>query len=172
MTYSNKPLFIIAAAAFIWINVGYGKNIKTAFRSDCERLLLDSVHSAKSEILIAVYSFSNKKIAKALIKKSKEGIVVKLKVDKKQSSYNYSKSVFKLMKSNNLNIEYISMQNHYSMHNKFLVIDKETVVTGSYNFTKAATKSNWENLILIRDRMIAQKYIEEWETIRSKKEKK
>ncbi len=172
MISPSTRLFIVVLLTFPWLYTGYPNNIRTAFRRDCETLLLDSIRLAKSEILVAVYSFSNRKIARALIKRSKEGVSIKLKVDKKQASYDYSKFVFDLMKSKHLDIEYISMEKHHSMHNKFLVIDKELVLTGSYNFTKNATKFNWENLVLIKDKLIAKKYIDEWEKIRSLKAKK
>ncbi len=171
MIRQSRILFIIILL-FTWISAGHSKTVRTAFRGECETILLKNIQSAKFEILVAVYSFSNKKIARALIKKSKEGISVKLKVDKKQASYNYSKSVFDLLKSKNLDIEYISMLKHHSMHNKFVVIDKKTVLTGSYNFTKAATHSNWENLVQITDKMIALKYIDEWNKIQDEKSRK
>jgi phosphatidylserine/phosphatidylglycerophosphate/cardiolipin synthase-like enzyme len=45
-----------------------------------------------------------------------------------------------------------------------MVIDGETGVTGSFNFTKAAEEKNAENLLLIRDKAIAAKYISNWAT--------
>jgi phosphatidylserine/phosphatidylglycerophosphate/cardiolipin synthase-like enzyme len=44
-----------------------------------------------------------------------------------------------------------------------MVIDKSVVVTGSFNFTKAAEEKNAENLLIIRSKDLAQKYIENWE---------
>jgi phosphatidylserine/phosphatidylglycerophosphate/cardiolipin synthase-like enzyme len=43
-------------------------------------------------------------------------------------------------------------------HNKIIVSDK-TVVTGSFNFTKAAQYSNAENIIIINDVSLANAYI-------------
>ncbi|HZD41304.1 MAG TPA: phospholipase D-like domain-containing protein, partial [Terriglobales bacterium] len=37
------------------------------------------------------------------------------------------------------------------MHQKFAVIDRQTVFTGSYNWTHAAESLNDENLLLFRD---------------------
>jgi phosphatidylserine/phosphatidylglycerophosphate/cardiolipin synthase-like enzyme len=36
-----------------------------------------------------------------------------------------------------------------SAHNKVMVIDGDTVITGSFNFTAAAEKSNAENLLIV-----------------------
>ena len=51
---------------------------------------------------------------------------------------------------------------HAIAHNKIMVIDQETVITGSFNFTKAAEDRNAENLLVIRDKDLAAKYIENW----------
>jgi len=43
-----------------------------------------------------------------------------------------------------------------------MIIDGETVITGSFNFTKQAEEKNAENLLVIRDKALAAKYIENW----------
>lgn len=47
-------------------------------------------------------------------------------------------------------------------HNKVMVIDGEAVITGSFNFTKAAEERNAENLFVIRDQALAAKYDANW----------
>ncbi len=42
------------------------------------------------------------------------------------------------------------------------MIDGAVVITGSFNFTKAAEDKNAENLLVIRDRVLAGRYIENW----------
>jgi hypothetical protein len=41
---------------------------------------------------------------------------------------------------------------HAIAHNKVMIIDGANVITGSFNFTKAAEKSNAENLVIIAGR--------------------
>ena len=43
-----------------------------------------------------------------------------------------------------------------------MVIDGEVVITGSFNFTRAAEEKNAENWLVIRDKALAAKYIENW----------
>ncbi len=43
-------------------------------------------------------------------------------------------------------------------HNKVMVIDDATVITGSFNFTKAAEMRNAENLLVIHDPTLAAEY--------------
>ena len=51
---------------------------------------------------------------------------------------------------------------HAIAHNKIMVIDGETVITGSFNFTRAAEEKNAENLLIISDKSLAEKYISNW----------
>ncbi len=55
------------------------------------------------------------------------------------------------------------MENKHAVaHNKVLVIDGEIVITGSFNFTKAAEENNAENLIIIHDKKLASLYSKNW----------
>ena len=56
--------------------------------------------------------------------------------------------------------------NPWSMHHKVITIDGETVVTGSFNFSRNAAETNDENLlILVGNRALAQAYTEEFQRI-------
>ncbi|MEW6061344.1 MAG: phospholipase D-like domain-containing protein [Bacteroidota bacterium] len=51
---------------------------------------------------------------------------------------------------------------HAIAHNKVMIIDKEIVITGSFNFSKAAEGSNTENFLVVRVKELASPYIENW----------
>ena len=51
---------------------------------------------------------------------------------------------------------------HALAHNKVMIIDGETVITGSFNFTKAAETKNAENVLIISDKDLAARYTENW----------
>ena len=59
---------------------------------------------------------------------------------------------------------------HAIAHNKVIIVDEETVLTGSFNFTKAAEERNAENLLVIHDKGLAAKYRENWEAHRRRSE--
>jgi len=52
---------------------------------------------------------------------------------------------------------------HAIAHNKVMIIDGETVITGSFNFTKRAEENNAENLLVIHDRKLAERYTKNWQ---------
>ena len=55
-------------------------------------------------------------------------------------------------------------------HNKIMIIDQETVITGSFNFTRAAEERNAENVLIIRDKELTREYLENWEKHRANPE--
>ena len=48
------------------------------------------------------------------------------------------------------------------MHHKVILIDGETVITGSYNFSKNAETSNDENILILKNREIAGAFLREF----------
>ena len=53
-------------------------------------------------------------------------------------------------------------------HNKVMIIDEETVITGSFNFTRSADSRNAENVIIINDKLVATEYLQNWLKRKSK----
>ena len=52
---------------------------------------------------------------------------------------------------------------HAIVHSKIVIIYGETVITRSFNFTKAAEENNAENLLVIRDSKLAERYTKNWQ---------
>lgn len=51
------------------------------------------------------------------------------------------------------------------MHNKFVIIDEELVLTGSYNWAKKSTAENNENVVILSDKSAVQNYTKEFEKL-------
>jgi phosphatidylserine/phosphatidylglycerophosphate/cardiolipin synthase-like enzyme len=52
--------------------------------------------------------------------------------------------------------------NHAISHNKVMIINGTIVITGSVNFTKAAQEKNAEDVLIIRDQVLAVQYVQNW----------
>lgn len=121
----------------------------------CADKIIDNISKAKRQILVQAYSFTSAPIAKALAEARQRGVYIGIILDKGQINAKHSAITF--FKNNNIivNIDYKPS----IAHNKIIIIDSETVITGSFNFTKAAEKNNTENVIIIKDDNLAKKYI-------------
>ena len=129
-----------------------GLNHGNRRRADADRT------QAKKSILVQAYSFTSAPIAGALRDAHKRGVKVTVVLDKSQRSEKYSSADF----LRNSGIATFVDSRHSIAHNKIMVLDGETVITGSFNFTKAAESSDAENLLIIRDAEIAEKYARNW----------
>jgi phosphatidylserine/phosphatidylglycerophosphate/cardiolipin synthase-like enzyme len=124
----------------------------------CTEAIVNQIDNAKSEILIQAYSFTSAPIAKALVTAHKKGVHVEIILDKSNRSKKYSAGDFTAHRGVTTYIDY----RHAIAHNKIMIVDRETVITGSFNFTKAAEEKNAENLLIIKSQELAKTYIENW----------
>jgi phosphatidylserine/phosphatidylglycerophosphate/cardiolipin synthase-like enzyme len=51
------------------------------------------------------------------------------------------------------------------MHHKFAVVDRQTVLTGSYNWTMESEDENHENLIIMRETDLVEAYLREFDVL-------
>jgi len=117
-----------------------------------------ALNNAKSTVLVQAYSFTSAPIADALVKAHKRGVKVQVILDKSQKTQKYSSADFLANSGIPTRIDAA----HAIAHNKVMVIDNEVVITGSFNFTKAAEEKNAENLLVIHNKQLAAQYIENW----------
>lgn len=124
----------------------------------CTDAIVKTLGQAKSTLLIQAYSFTSAPIAKAVVDAHNRGVQVNVILDKSQLTEKYSSADFLAHAGINVLID----DKHKIAHNKIMVIDSNTVITGSFNFTKAAEESNAENLLIIHSPELAAKYTENW----------
>ena len=125
----------------------------------CTDAIVRELDKAKSTILVQAYTFTSAPSAKALLNAHKKGVKVEVILDKSQRTQKYSSATFLYNSGIPVKID----AQHAIAHNKVMVIDGETVITGSFNFTKAAEENNAENLLVISDKKLAERYTKNWQ---------
>jgi len=125
----------------------------------CTQAIVNEIDRAKSEILVQAYSFTSAPIAKALLSAHKRGIKVIAILDKSNKTARYSSATFLY----NSGIPVFIDSAHAIAHNKIIILDRETVITGSFNFTKAAENKNAENVLILKSKALAKEYLKNWE---------
>ncbi|MGB7767346.1 MAG: phospholipase D family protein [Verrucomicrobiia bacterium] len=128
-------------------------------KGGCTEAVVANLDKATNTILVQAYSFNSAPIAKALVDAKKRGVKVLVILDKSQRTEKYSSADF----IQHAGIPTFIDAKHAIAHNKIMVIDGKTVLTGSFNFTKAAEENNAENLLVIQDAALATKYTANWQ---------
>jgi phosphatidylserine/phosphatidylglycerophosphate/cardiolipin synthase-like enzyme len=149
-------IIIIATPVFAF-NVDVA-NLCFSPNGGCTEAIVKEINSAKSEVYVQAYSFTSAPIAKVLVNAHKRGLKVEVILDKSQKGERYTEATF----LTNAGIPTYIDSIHAIAHNKIMVIDKETVITGSFNFTKAAEEKNAENLLILKSKELASLYLTNW----------
>lgn len=124
-------------------------------------LVVHTIESAKTTVHVAAYSFTSRPIAQALLEAHKRGVDVRVVVDKSNATSKYTAATFLANQGVPVRIDY----RYAIMHDKFIVVDGQAVETGSMNFTSAGEHANGENIIVLHDPEVAQRYGQEWERL-------
>ena len=136
-------------------------DIQVYFSPDggCTEAIVRELGKAKSTVLVQAYSFTSAPIAKALVDAEKRGVKIQVILDKRERREKYTEADFLLHAGVPTWID----AKHAIAHNKVMVIDSHTILTGSFNFTKAAEENNAENLLVIDDAALAEKYTDNFQ---------
>jgi phosphatidylserine/phosphatidylglycerophosphate/cardiolipin synthase-like enzyme len=123
----------------------------------CSNYIIRELEQAKKEILVAVYALTSDDLANAMVQARKRGVSIQVVVDREFDAGN-QRSKGKFLEAQKILLKRVSGMKPKTpekeaglMHQKFAVIDRRLVFTGSYNWTHAADALNDENLLLFRD---------------------
>ena len=113
----------------------------------CTAAIVAEINAAQSEILFQAYTFTSSPISRALEAAEARGVKVTAILDKINEGPDYSCAHW-LVRAN---IPVYTDATPPIAHSKILIIDRATVITGSFNFTKAAEEDNAENLLILKN---------------------
>jgi len=137
--------------------------IQVAFTpgSDADKLIIQTIQSAHKTIYVQAFSFTHKEIAQSLIQARKRGVDVRVIADSEQHEKIPTSQVMEIARNG---VPVFLDSEHQSAHNKLMIIDSQTVITGSYNFTHSAQYKNAENVLVLQGNApLASAYTENWQ---------
>lgn len=127
------------------------------------RAITDEIDAAKSNVKFMAFSFTEDIVANALLQKAEQGIVVEGIFETRGSETQYSR----LRKLFCAGMDARQDTNPRTMHHKVFIIDDQRVLVGSFNFSKNATDSNDENMIILYEGDLAQQYVAEYYRVKA-----
>jgi phosphatidylserine/phosphatidylglycerophosphate/cardiolipin synthase-like enzyme len=114
----------------------------------CTDAIIREIDGASLSVLVQAYSFTSAPIAQAILEAHKRGVDVTVVMDSSQRTAKYSSATF----FRNQGVPVYIDDRHAIAHNKIILIDGKTIITGSFNFSQAAENRNAENLLVIDDK--------------------
>lgn len=167
-------LILLVSAGFVagfvvihWWKIIYrwfvpAPSVKVHFspKGGCGQAVVDAINESRSQVLMMAYSFTFDPIVKALMDAHDRGIDVELIFDK-SNEVDLRTDMPRCIEKG---LKVLVDAEHAIAHNKLMIIDQKTVITGSFNFTRQAEDANAENLLVIRhDKAIVEKYLQYYE---------
>jgi cardiolipin hydrolase len=127
----------------------------------CRHAIIDQLINARYQLKICVFTISDDQITRAIIAAHKRGIPIQIISDNEKS---FDKgSDIELLSKEGIPIRLDITTNH--MHHKFMVTDERSLLTGSYNWTSSAAKFNHENILITREPVSVQSFLEEFDRL-------
>lgn len=177
-SFSKAPIRSIVAILFLGISLGIAyeemvgigtwhsfhpktEQLNVCFTppSGCGSLIAQEISKANETIFVQAYGLTSNAIIHQLKSAKNRGVAVHVLIDGGNLSDN--QSVYQELMDDGIAVFFDKMPG--IAHNKVIIIDKKKVITGSFNFTRAADTKNAENVLLIEDTSIALQYLKNWD---------
>lgn len=125
--------------------------------------IVEELQNAKYVIFVAMAWFTDPILYKELLKKKKQGVIVEIVLDDNETNRSTEFDI-----ENDFSTYWVNIQSRYKniMHEKFCVIDLQTVIHGTFNWTKAASY-NKEHISIDCNRETAESFADEFMKLKS-----
>jgi hypothetical protein len=153
--------------------------VKPFFENIADQII-ETINNAEKSIRICMAWFTDQEIMNTLMRKLDEGKFVEIILFDTEGNKKYpsNKKGIELLRTFKVSLtEFTEKEGRltlirenadFYLHSKFCVVDERIVITGSYNWSYPA-RSHIENIVIISDNDVAQKYLEEFDKIKDRK---
>ncbi len=125
----------------------------------CTDEVVKELRHAQRSVLVQAYFLTSQQIAEALIDAHRRGLEVKVIIDRKALQEQPKEAEHLAHAGVPVWID----GQHPIAHNKVMILDGDTVITGSFNFTRQAETSNAENLVVMHKSLaLGEEYSNNW----------
>lgn len=128
---------------------------------ECRRKIVDLCHGARHSIDICVFTISDDTLSDAIFKAHQRGVNVRVITDNDKSN-DLGSDVDELSQKG-VPVRMDRTDNH--MHHKFAVFDQTTLLNGSFNWTRSASRYNQENILVIGDVRVLERFNQEFDRL-------
>lgn len=131
-------------------------------RGGTQEAVLEELKKAQKSIKFMTFSLTDKNAQDVILEKKKLGLKIEGVFDDCMARNSYS--LYKPFRQNG--IYSLRDGNQALLHHKVIIIDDETVITGSFNYSKNAEQTNNENTLVIKSPKMARFYNQEYGRIK------
>lgn len=113
----------------------------------CAQKIIALLNRAKARIEICVFTISDDNISRAILAAHQRGVAVRILSDNDKAN-DLGSDIYSLCE-NGIQVKIDTSPSH--MHHKFAIIDRNTLINGSFNWTRSASNYNQENIVVTNE---------------------
>lgn len=127
----------------------------------CRNVIIQQIQKAVNQIQICVFTISDDPITEAILTSHKLGKQIRIITDN-DKSLDLGSDIERMARQG-IEVKMDRTPNH--MHHKFMVVDGNAVITGSYNWTRSAALYNHENILLTQDAPVVKSFLKQFDQL-------
>lgn len=127
----------------------------------CRQAIASQIRFARTRIKICVFTISDDEITEELLAAHRRGISISIITDD-DKAFDLGSDIERLERAG---LDVITDRSPVHMHHKFALFDDDTVLTGSYNWTRSAATHNYENIVVLKNPVIFSSYEKEFDRL-------
>jgi phosphatidylserine/phosphatidylglycerophosphate/cardiolipin synthase-like enzyme len=160
----SLPVFILLSLCVLQVSPALAETeaIFSPERSIKESLLKEC-ESVASTMDVAVREITSPDMANALLKAKGRGVKVRVIADSKQAKMKSSQITYLI--NQGIPVKVLRGKDHGVMNHRFVILDAKKVVTGSFDWSEASEKWNYENIAIIKDSDVVASYQKEFDRL-------
>ena len=129
--------------------------------NSCRNTIIRYLTASKPNVKICVFTISDDLITEAIINAKQRGVKVLIVTDN-DKLYDLGSDIIRIAREGILT-RIDNTSNH--MHHKFMIVDDQVLVNGSYNWTRSAANYNQENIIVSREKELIRLFNTEFDKL-------
>jgi phosphatidylserine/phosphatidylglycerophosphate/cardiolipin synthase-like enzyme len=111
--------------------------------------ILKEMESTTSVLDLAIHEITSLDMAQALVKAKQRGVKVRVIADSKQANMKTSKITYLIQQG--IPVKVLGGKEKGVMNHRFAILDGKRVLTGSFDWSEASLKWNYENILILHE---------------------
>ncbi|XP_076625090.1 mitochondrial cardiolipin hydrolase zuc isoform X2 [Colletes latitarsis] len=158
----SEVMFFSKASNYCRVHANSGK---ACSKDNCPvrymRNLENYMNCAKQSLDVCMHMLTCQMLSKAIVNARKRGVLVRVIMDRGKAVNDAAQTV--LFHSNGITIK--MQDSDVLMHHKFVIVDRDIVITGSTNWTMSAFFGNFENVLVTNHNSLVEPFVQEFEKL-------
>lgn len=125
--------------------------------------ILKELESTTSTVDLAIHEITSLEMAQALAKARQRGVKVRVIADSKQANIRTSKITYLIQQG--ILVKVLGGKEKGVMNHRFAILDGDRVLTGSFDWSEASLKWNYENILIVHGSEAVAAYQNEFDRL-------